>query len=537
MVKNKSQRTIIYTSLVIFVALLMFFCTKSSPLYVMNDWPDANAYFTMGKGMINGAVPYKDLFDHKGPFLYFLYAIGYLIDNTGFLGIFIIQIISMSLVVIFSFKIAELYTKSSKSAAVIALLVPIMMLASKVYTYNTDFGGGSPDEFIAPMIVMSLYFAIKLFKDKKTVNDGRLEMFAIGVLGGLIVLTKFNLFTFTIGLMAPLFIYLAFKQFRVFLKFVGFIALGFAIPFIPYLIYAAFTGSLRDFIDVYIKFNMTYATVEDTNLLYSVCLGIKNGISIILNDYFICFILITFGTIYFIYSNRENVVLNISIFLSFAFLLLSISIKFYQYQFIPAAVFCLFGYLAIYDLYKKIRTAVNNTSDKKIRTKTGGIIIPIFTVVTIFVFTVGNNGLIAQQLNRATNINPNPCQQEIAKIILSDKKENQTLLVPLALDDCFYTAAGIVPSSKYFYIPNISFEAYPDVYIGQYEDIEAGINNYIVASFVAGYSEEAEQQPINEDNYTQKIYNAISKNYEIIASVDGEYHSEGRTFYLYRRVD
>ena len=180
MVKNKSQRTIIYTSLVIFVALLMFFCTKSSPLYVMNDWPDANAYFTMGKGMINGAVPYKDLFDHKGPFLYFLYAIGYLIDNTGFLGIFIIQIISMSLVVIFSFKIAELYTKSSKSAAVIALLVPIMMLASKVYTYNTDFGGGSPDEFIAPMIVMSLYFAIKLFKDKKTVNDGRLEMFAIG---------------------------------------------------------------------------------------------------------------------------------------------------------------------------------------------------------------------------------------------------------------------------------------------------------------------------------------------------------------------
>ena len=35
--------------------------------------------------MMNGAVPYRDLFDHKGPLLYLLYGIGYLIDSTGFL--------------------------------------------------------------------------------------------------------------------------------------------------------------------------------------------------------------------------------------------------------------------------------------------------------------------------------------------------------------------------------------------------------------------------------------------------------------------
>ena len=139
-------------------------------------------------------------------------------------------------------------------------------------------------------------------------------MFAIGVLGSLIVLLKFNIFVFTVGLMGPLFIYLAIKQFKVFLKYVGFIALGFVIPFIPYLIYAVVTGSLNDFIDVYIKFNMTYASTEDTNMLYTICVGIKNGISIILNNYFIHFIIITFGLLYFIYSNRQNAVLNISIF-------------------------------------------------------------------------------------------------------------------------------------------------------------------------------------------------------------------------------
>ena len=539
MVRNKSQITILYVSLVIYTALLMFFCTKSSPLYITNDWPDANAYFTMGKGMMNGAVPYKDLFDHKGPLLYLIYGIGYLIDNTGFFGVFLFQVASMSLVVIFSFKIAELYTKSSKSSAVIALFVPVMILAGGLYINGADLGGGSPDEFAAPLIVMSLYFAIRLFKDKKAIVSGHLEMFAIGLLGGLIVLLKFNIFAFTVGLMAPLFIYLAVKQFRIFLKSVGFIALGFVIPFIPYLIYAAITGSLNDFIDVYIKFNMTYASTEDTNLLYTLCLGIKNGISIIINDYFIHFIIIAFGLLYLIYSNRKNAVLNISIFLSFALLLISLTVKFWPYQFIPAAVFCIFGYLAFYDLYKKIKARLSSdkTPLNKDRNKAGGAIIPIFTILLIFTFTVGNNGLIAQLLNRATNINPNPSQQEIANVILKDTKENQTMLEVLSLDSGFYTAAGIVPSSRYFYMPNVTFELYPDVFISQYEDIEAGINKYLVTSFLVAFTPELEQQPIDKNNYGQKIQNAISKHYELIYVAEGHYYTDGRIQYLYRRVD
>ncbi|MDR1691830.1 MAG: hypothetical protein LBR72_00575, partial [Oscillospiraceae bacterium] len=50
--------------------LLLLFCTKSSPLFPVNDWYDANVYFTMGKGLFNGFVPYVDLIDNKGPLLY-----------------------------------------------------------------------------------------------------------------------------------------------------------------------------------------------------------------------------------------------------------------------------------------------------------------------------------------------------------------------------------------------------------------------------------------------------------------------------------
>ena len=64
--------------------LFLLICTKSSPLYPFNDWVDSNAFFTMGKGMINGKVLYRDLFEQKGPLLYFIHGLSYLISNKTF---------------------------------------------------------------------------------------------------------------------------------------------------------------------------------------------------------------------------------------------------------------------------------------------------------------------------------------------------------------------------------------------------------------------------------------------------------------------
>ena len=56
-------------------AVVLALCSKSSPLYAFNDWMDANIFFTMGKSMFRGKVLYRDVFDHKGPVLYFLYGL------------------------------------------------------------------------------------------------------------------------------------------------------------------------------------------------------------------------------------------------------------------------------------------------------------------------------------------------------------------------------------------------------------------------------------------------------------------------------
>lgn len=84
--------------ILIFSAIILFFCSKNSFLYFFNDWVDANAFFTMGKGMFNGLVPYKDLFEQKGPLLYLIYGIGYFIENDGFIGVLcLIKFLKVSL--------------------------------------------------------------------------------------------------------------------------------------------------------------------------------------------------------------------------------------------------------------------------------------------------------------------------------------------------------------------------------------------------------------------------------------------------------
>lgn len=51
--------------------ILLLFATRSSFLYPYNDWNDANSYFSVGKALFHGKMPYRDVFDQKGMYLYF----------------------------------------------------------------------------------------------------------------------------------------------------------------------------------------------------------------------------------------------------------------------------------------------------------------------------------------------------------------------------------------------------------------------------------------------------------------------------------
>ena len=82
-------------AVIMFIAFcFLAICSRSSFIYPCNNWDDSNSYFTMGKVMMNGGVIYRDAFDQKGPLLYFIYGLGYLMSNTTFVGVFVLEVVA-----------------------------------------------------------------------------------------------------------------------------------------------------------------------------------------------------------------------------------------------------------------------------------------------------------------------------------------------------------------------------------------------------------------------------------------------------------
>ena len=89
--------------------LALLIATSSSPLYAANFWTDTNIYFTIGRGMTRGLMPYRDLFDHKGPLLFMLYALGAAISDTSFVGVFILEALSLAAAVYAGWRTVSLF--------------------------------------------------------------------------------------------------------------------------------------------------------------------------------------------------------------------------------------------------------------------------------------------------------------------------------------------------------------------------------------------------------------------------------------------
>ena len=87
------EHVFVWGYLLVAAFFILLFATRSSFLYPCNDWNDANSYFSVGKALFNGKVPYRDVFDQKGMYLYFFYGLAYLISHTTFTGVFILELV------------------------------------------------------------------------------------------------------------------------------------------------------------------------------------------------------------------------------------------------------------------------------------------------------------------------------------------------------------------------------------------------------------------------------------------------------------
>src|SRR5688572_5278945 len=64
---------------------------------------DQGVYLYIGEQILDGKIPYQDVWDHKGPLIYYINVLGLLIEDSV-IGIWILEIIFLSCTALFSFS-------------------------------------------------------------------------------------------------------------------------------------------------------------------------------------------------------------------------------------------------------------------------------------------------------------------------------------------------------------------------------------------------------------------------------------------------
>ena len=268
---NKKNDKVPYIFLITLVAINLFLFSSVSPLHSLmnmqyNEW----LYYLIGKGMVNGLVPYKDLIDHKGPYLFYFFGMANII-NYKHIGLYILALLFYSLIAIFSYKISYLIlSKSDKSLSnpinkILSIFIAFIIFVM-CSSYYMSFGTISAEVFTLPYMFMSYYLFLKFlyynggFKNQPNSLSSELKYASVyGICAGISFFIKANAILAYVPIaICLLFYFIRKKQFKnLFLNFIVGLA-SFTIALLPAIIYSIMTNSLYEMIDGAFTINILY---------------------------------------------------------------------------------------------------------------------------------------------------------------------------------------------------------------------------------------------------------------------------------------
>lgn len=251
--RNNTEKTnrIVDISFCVTIAFIAATFFSLFPLTKTYTYADSSVFIYIGKMMKNGLVPYRDLFDHKGIWLYLIQYLGLVLGERGAIGIWILEVIHMIFTTWFMYKVAEMFSRD-RIVKYIAVIAIVVMCGMKVYE-----GGNLTEEYALPWIAFALYIFLKYFKDEKYEIK---EIVWLGIGFAVVALLRVNMIAVWIAVMPIIFVKMLFKhQYKDVLQCVLAFCGGAIIVLVPVLIYLVKTDSLKQFIECYIIFNVSYS--------------------------------------------------------------------------------------------------------------------------------------------------------------------------------------------------------------------------------------------------------------------------------------
>lgn len=214
--------------------------------------PDSGVFLYTGWRILHGEIPYKDVWDHKTPIIFYLDAFGLLLGGGTVWGVWCIEVLSLFVAMLFSYFLLKRLFNISTSAVI-----------TTVWAANLLFliaGGNLTTEYTLPLQFASMWLFYQWQK-----NDGGIEYpFWVGVLGGFEFLTRQNAVGMVFSIVVVLIIYrwrTGMPQ-KLFHELICIFIGGF-IPVAIFTIYFAYNGALADFWSAAFVYNFFYSVEAD----------------------------------------------------------------------------------------------------------------------------------------------------------------------------------------------------------------------------------------------------------------------------------
>ena len=256
---NRSLKNLLF--IIFAAAMVLYFSVSTSPLYPNYKAKDSSFFLVMGREWLGGLIPYKDLWDQKGPAIFFVNLLGFMLTGNKY-GVLIIQILFATISAFFIYKI--LRRSMGELWSVLGACLGII-----VFSCNYE-GGNLLEEYINPFLIICMYFITDWIhkKSKEKPDHNPLCALFYGITFGLCVMSRVtNSIAVCIAILFIIIYLCANKAWGNLLRNAIAFICGTALVIVPFMIYFAINDCTYDFWYGTILFNLSYTAGANSSLI------------------------------------------------------------------------------------------------------------------------------------------------------------------------------------------------------------------------------------------------------------------------------
>lgn len=236
-------RELAFIAIMVTAALMLV--SPDSYLHDLFNRVDSAWFYMCGKAWMNGMTPYVDFTDSKGPLLWLIYGIAYLISPRDYIGVFWLSCLSYTVALWLIYRSALLLTGTRRGA----MLCAVLMLPAYFYPYIHE--EIKTEDFAQPLIAMCLYGTTVLTQTRKVSRlMVRRLLPAMGACIACLLMMKYSLAAMT-SVFAVIVVPAAPRHGVGRAKAVLWGVMGFVAALVPWALYFAIAGNFTAFVNEY----------------------------------------------------------------------------------------------------------------------------------------------------------------------------------------------------------------------------------------------------------------------------------------------